>query len=164
MSSEFPTSLPKCFDKCSVLLYADDTVIYYADKDITTIETILNKELRSLDSWMTQNRLKVHANCSKTVSMLIGTKHMLAKNSSLNLNFCGETLTRVKSFKYLGVHVDDQLKWNLHIEHLCKKVGNKISYLARSKHFVNESALKTIFDTVILPHFEKCGHSLTICH
>ena len=148
----FINDLPKCFDKCSVHLYADDTVIYYADKDITTIETILNKELRSLDSWMRQNRLKV--NCSKTVSMLIGTKHMLTKNSSLNLKFCGETLTQVKSFKYLGVHVDDQLKWNLHVEHLCKKVGNMISYLARIKHFVNESALKTIFDTVILPHFD----------
>ena len=50
--------------------------------------------------------------------------------------------------------MDDQLKWNLHVEHLCKKVGNMISYLARIKHFVNESALKTIFDTVILPHFD----------
>ena len=37
--------------------------------------------------------------------------------------------------------MDDQLKWNLHVEHLCKKVGNMISYLARLKHFVNESAL-----------------------
>ena len=52
--------------------------------------------------------------------------------------------------------MDDQLKWNLHVEHLCKKVGNMISYLARIKHFVNESALKTIFDTVILPHFDYC--------
>ena len=33
----FINDLPKCFDKCSVHLYADDTVIHYADKDITAI-------------------------------------------------------------------------------------------------------------------------------
>ena len=76
---------------------------------------------------------------------LLRHENMTLRRSLANKLFCGETLTQVKSFKYLGVHVDDQLKWNLHVEHLCKKVGlvgNVISYLARLKHFVNESALK----------------------
>ena len=148
----FINDLPECFDKCTVHLYADDTVIYYADKDVHKIEAVLNKELKSLDIWMRRNKLKV--NCSKTVSMLFGTKHMLAKCNSLNLRFSGETLSQVKNFKYLGVHVDDELKWNLHIEQLCKKVGKMINYLARLKHFLNTVALKTIYNVAILPHFD----------
>ena len=52
------------------------------------------------------------------------------------------------------MHVDDELKWNHHIQQLCEKVGRMINYLARIKHFLNTSALKIIYNTVILPHFD----------
>ena len=71
----FINDMPSCFEKCSVHLYADDTVIYYSDKDPCNIENVLNIELHKLYSWMNCNKLKI--NCTKTVSMLTGTKHML---------------------------------------------------------------------------------------
>ena len=148
----FINDLPSCFNKCSVHLYADDTVIFYADKNVSNIQKVLNEELRSLDIWMRCNKLKV--NCSKTVSMLMGTKRMLTRNNTLNVSLNGEKLLQVKNFKYLGMYVDDELKWNLHIQQLCEKVGRMINYLARIKHFLNTSALKMIYNTVILPHFD----------
>ena len=148
----FINDLPKCFDKCSLHLYADDTVIYYSGKNVNTIQSTMDKELKYLATWMRLNKLKV--NCGKTVSMLIGTKHMLAKRGNLNLNFNGVNLSQVKCFKYLGVHVDDELKWTTHTEHVCKKTGKMISYLGRLKHVVNASTLKTVYNTAILPHFD----------
>ena len=143
----FINDLSDCFTKCSVHLYADDTVIYYSNKEVSIVQSTINIELRSLDAWMKRNKLLV--NCSKTVSMLIGTKH-----NTLDLNFGGVKLSQVESFIYLGLHVDNELKWNLHVEHLCKKVGKMINYLGRLKHFINSSALKTIYNTVILPYFD----------
>ena len=62
----FINDMPSCFEKCSVHLYADDTVIYYSDKDPCNIENVLNIELHKLYSWMNCNKLKI--NCTKTFS------------------------------------------------------------------------------------------------
>ena len=44
-------------EKCKVLLYADDIVIFTSDKDSTTIEKILNTEFNNIAKWFTINNL-----------------------------------------------------------------------------------------------------------
>ena len=99
----FINDMPDCFEKCLVHLYADDTVIYYSDKDPKVIENFLNSELQKLDNWMCRNKLKI--NCTKTVSMLLGTKQMLRKHNTLNLRINNDNVSQVECFKYLGVRV-----------------------------------------------------------
>ena len=41
-------------------LYVDDTCIYYQNKDIQKIETILSKEFSSLCEWFIDNKLAIH--------------------------------------------------------------------------------------------------------
>ena len=55
---------------------------------------------------------------------------------------------------YLGVFIDQELKWNIHFEFMVKKIGKMISFLGRLRNFVNESSLKIIYSSVILPHFD----------
>ena len=40
--------LPQALNETGSYLYADDTCIFYQDKDIETIEKVLNKEFSSL--------------------------------------------------------------------------------------------------------------------
>ena len=77
----FINDLSSVFRSCHVHLYADDTVIYYSDKNVNVIESVLNTELQALDKWMSHNKLLV--NYDKTVSMLLGTRHMLSKCDAL---------------------------------------------------------------------------------
>ena len=144
--------MPSCFEKCSVHLYADDTVIYYSDKDPCNIENVLNIELHKLYSWMNCNKLKI--NCTKTVSMLIGTKYMLNRNSRLNLKINDNDIVQVDKFKYLGIFIDCELKWNVHTDELCKKVGKMISFLGRLRNYVNETGLKLVYNAAIMQHFD----------
>jgi len=37
-----------------------------------------------------------------------------------DLIFNGQTIEKVNSCKYLGIIIDDELKWNLHIENIYK--------------------------------------------
>ena len=74
--------------------------------------------------------------------------HVTKTYSALNLKI-------KNSFKYLGVVIDPGLKWTLHIDELCKKkVGRMISYLGRVGNFVNESSLKWLYNSAIMPHFD----------
>ena len=148
----FINDMPDCFEKCSVHLYADDTVIYYSDKDPKVIENVLNSELQKLDNWMCRNKLKI--NCTKTVSMLLGTKQMLRKHNTLNLRINNDNVSQVECFKYLGVYIDSELKWNSHIDELCKTVSRMISFLGRVSSYVNESIVKLLYNAVIVPHLD----------
>ena len=107
----FINDLASLFDKCSFHLYADDTVLYYSDKDPQVVETVLNEELNKVIKWMDKNKLKL--NCTKTVGMLLGTRHMLIKHSNLNFKINDVNITNVDSVKYLGVIIDRELKWNI---------------------------------------------------
>ena len=144
--------LDKCVKKCSLQLYADDTVLYFSDKSPKVIESVLNNDLNNLYTWMCSNRLSV--NESKTVCMLIGNRQMLSKCNELKLTLCKSTLEQVHFTKYLGLIVDNQLKWDVHIENMIKKIGRVVSYLGRLRKFLSESILKLIYNTTILPLFD----------
>ena len=148
----FINDLSSVFNSCKVHLYADDTVIYYSHKDPHTVQTILNKELVILDGWMSKNRLRV--NYDKTVSMLIGNRHMLKTYNRLDLSIKGHKINQVTSLKYLGLYIDAELKWDVHVNYLCEKVGRMISFLRRLRHFINRTYLKLIYRSVILPHLD----------
>ena len=94
-----------CFDH-----NADDTVIYFYHKDphTCTVQTTLNKELFILDGWMCKNKLRV--DYDKTVSMLIGNRHMLKKCNRLDLSIKDHKINQVESLKYLGLYIDAELK------------------------------------------------------
>lgn len=107
--------------------------MYYSHKDVDVIQSVLNEELGHLQSWMNANRLSV--NSSKTVCMLLGTKFMLSKHDILNLEVNATKLNQVKRFKYLGVNVDCELKWNIHIEQLNKRIGENDWFLEEIEIF-----------------------------
>ena len=63
-----------------VLLYADDTCLIFQHKDITEIETALNKNFSVLCDWFVDNKLSIHFDEDKTKSILFSSKHKI-KNS-----------------------------------------------------------------------------------
>ena len=148
----FINDLPSVFDSCKVHLYADDTVIYFSNKNPQMVQSTLNKELILLNKWMNKNKLKV--NYDKTVCMLIGNRHMLQNFDRLDLCLNGYKISQVKTFKYLGLFIDAELKWDVHINNLCEKVGRMISFLRRLRLFVNRRILNQLYRSIILPHLD----------
>lgn len=41
--------------KCNLTMYADDTSIFYASKNIGELNAIINRDLHSLDKWLQGN-------------------------------------------------------------------------------------------------------------
>lgn len=49
-----------CVEKCSLNLYADDTVIFVSGSDTKDIIDIINKELQTILQWLCINFLKIN--------------------------------------------------------------------------------------------------------
>ena len=60
----YVNDIHQCSNKLKFYLFADDTNILYADKNLKSLENIVNIELQNLHEWLTSNKLTI--NTTKT--------------------------------------------------------------------------------------------------
>ena len=58
--------------------------------------------------------------------------------------------------KLLGIHIDNDLNFQYHIDQICNKAGNKISALARVRHHFSFEKRRMLFKTFIESQFSYC--------
>ena len=144
-------------DMCNVLkslksiLFADDTNLFYAGKDLDEVCKIVSRELNILHIWFQVNKLSL--NVAKTNFMIFGNKRF-EENYMISIN--GMNINRVYVTKFLGVHIDSKLNWNEHIRVIKTKVAKNVSIMNRVKHCLNNSALYSLYCTLILPYLNYC--------
>ena len=56
----FINDLPTALDKCKVLMYADDTVIYFTARHAEEVGNTLTNELANFNNWLLDNSLFLH--------------------------------------------------------------------------------------------------------
>ena len=79
--------------------------------------------------------------------MLIGSRQRLSTFQTVPSLSIGDNLNinQVKYTKSLGVFLDCNLSWNIHIDKLCKKIASGIGALKRLRPFVPYSTLLSIY-------------------
>ena len=154
--------LPNCLSNAEPRMYADDTHISFAGNYIQNINTVLNEDLARVEKWLTANKLTLNA--CKTEFMLIGSRQRLSTfHNPPSLMIDGAPITHVTFTKSLGVHIDQTLSWNVHVENLCKKIASGIGALKRVRSFVPHETLRSIFMSLVQPHFDYCNSVWGCC-
>ena len=67
----------KTLFKSEVLMFAGDTVVFYAGKSAEEIESVLNSELENIFRYFIKNDLIVNLRKGKTEALLFGTSRTL---------------------------------------------------------------------------------------
>ena len=123
---------------------------------VGTINEVLNRDLAKVNEWLIANKLTLNA--SKTEFMLIGSRQRLSTfDKSPSLSIDDKSIKHVSSTKSLGVHIDENLSWNVHIETIPKKIASGLGALKRCTRFVPQSTLHSVFNALIQPHFDYCS-------
>ena len=112
---------------CSILMYADDTVLFFANPDISVIQEKLNDDLSLMGTWLRDNCLFL--NTSKTESMVFGTHARLARVCEFNITINGCPIKRVTKFRYLGILFDECITWKTHVQSILSKAGKRVGML-----------------------------------
>ena len=148
--------LPNCLTSSQPRMYADDTHITYAGVDVNSIQLNLNHDLDNLNKWLISNKLTL--NTAKTEFMLIGSRQKLSTLSNpLELSINNVPIEHVSSVKSLGVFIDENLRWQTHIDKLSKKVASGIGAIKRIRPFVPPPTLHYIYNALIQSHFDYCN-------
>ena len=98
-------------------------------------------------------------NSSKTKVMLVTTNQKRQKliNDNLALKFNNESLHTISGDKILGVFVDNNLTWSIHIKHLTKKIASSVWLLSKIKKFLSQDHRIQFYKSYIQPHIDFCN-------
>ena len=107
--------------------YADDTTTYTPVTRSTNMST-LQEAANEINTWSVENKLTL--NTKKTKTMILN----LRKPPQLpDININGAAIENVKTFKLLGVHIDDRLTFADHVHHTTSKGRSKCHALTKLK-------------------------------
>ena len=135
-------------DGSFVFLFADDTKVFrkinsYLDRQI------LQKDIDSLVNWSNDWLLKFHPD--KCVAMELGKQY----NSEKPIYKMGtHTLNQTTCEKDLGVHIDDKLNFDSHINEIVNKANRIMAIARKTFDYMDTEIFNYIFKGMVRPHLE----------
>lgn len=136
-------------DNIGLTLFADDSAIYYAHKNIKTIEEKIQTGLNNINKWCNRNGFKI--SIAKTTGVLF-TKTKKPQKIAITLN--NQSIKIQSEAKFLGVIFDSRLTWRPHMEYIitkCKKRINLMRAVSGYKWGASKKALLAIYRALIRP-------------
>ncbi|KAK1804046.1 hypothetical protein P4O66_020091, partial [Electrophorus voltai] len=95
-------------------------------------ETAYLEEIKHLENWCHENRLLL--NVSKTKEVIVDcSKKQERHYQPVRIN--ETTVEREDNFRYLGVHISQDLSWSRHTNSLAKKTRQRLYHLRRLRDF-----------------------------
>jgi len=71
--------------------------------------------------------------------------HRSDSNVNLNVKLDGVTINKVKSCRYLGIIVYDELKWTEHISHIYHNLLNYVGIFYKSRSKIPASVMTDVY-------------------
>ena len=133
-------------DVCNI---ADDTTPYACDLDINNLIFRLENDTLSAIVWFEANFMKINSDKC----------HFLLSGNSQQYQWVKvgkEKIWESKKEVLLGLTIDKDLKFDIHLNILCKKAGQKISALARLIHVIPLEKKRILMRSFIESQFAYC--------
>ena len=155
----YVNDFPKCLSTGNSIMFADDTNIFFSEKNYKTLFAIANQQLQNIDNWLTSNKLSL--NTAKTNYIIFHTPHSKVPNN-LSLQIRNTNLKRIQKTKFLGVVVQENLSWKPHMEWVLKKIRICYCVTKKIRSFLNNKTFIILYNSLIKSHLQYC--ILTWCN
>ena len=109
-------------DQLCFVHFADDTTVFASHSDINNVHALVNRELVGVDNWLKTNRLSL--NVSKTSYMIISNQ-----KNALDIKIRETIFTKVSTFKFLGVTLDENLTFKDHVNKVTSNISKSVWHM-----------------------------------
>ena len=154
------------------VLFADDTSCLAKGTVLKDLITYVNQELQKIANWFRANKMALNTSKTKYIIFRTHGKHIDPDDCNVvyNSNELGleedpnliSPIQRIhnngneQSFKLLGVHFDEYLSFDKHIQHLCSRISKSLYCINRLKNFADLSSLKKLYFAMVHSHIAYC--------
>ena len=135
-----------------ILLYADDTVIYFPDKNLNWLCEKLESGLETLWKWCNFNKLTIDR--SKTKFESFKPKYAWTQpHSDIEVCLGGEKLEEADSYTYLGVTIN-KLLFDKFLQEKCNKINLRLHQLGKMRKYITSNIANIVYKQTIVPLFD----------
>ena len=137
-------------------MYADNTSSSKAVRTLDKIREYVIPSLQKISVWLKANKLSLNA--VKTEFMISGSNQKIKTfNGLIAIRVDDHLITRTNWTKYLGIITDDNLSWELQIDHASKKIDKNIGVMKHIKSCVPKESLIMVYRSLVEPCFRYCN-------
>ncbi len=124
-----------------IVKFADDTTVIglITDND----ETAYREEVSTLTKWCQENHLSL--NIDKTTELVVDFRTQSREHTPITID--KTPVERDNSFKFLGVHITEDLTWSAHTDAVLKKEHQRFFFLRRLRKFGTSPSILRSFYT-----------------
>jgi len=141
-------------NKISPILFADDTTLFSSGNCLTSLTNNMNTELALLSSWFKRNKLSL--NLTKT-NFILFTLNKNLRNRNIQITIDDINIQRVQTVKFLGVHIDENIDWNVHVNITCSKIRKSIGILKKVQPYLLPKTMISLYYSLIYPYLSYCN-------
>lgn len=152
--SLYINDLPDSCKRARCQMYADDTVVFASATTPQLAAKTLSEEMSGVSPWLRNKHLTL--NYKKTVSMCFSIKRKANGNSRVKSDEIEIEIDLVEELKFLGVILDSGLKFNRHVEKLCKTVKTNLNCFRLIRQYMPLKAAQQFMHAMIFSHLSYC--------
>ena len=124
----YTNALSQCSSNCKIIKYADDTVVIGLISNNNEDE--YRQTISDVSDWFSENYLDL--NVTKSKEMILDMRKK--QNSKTPVTISNSSVAVVFSYRYLGVKIQDNLKWNEHVEAQTKRANKRVYNVRRLRN------------------------------
>ena len=139
--------IANCCSNGMFRVFADDTGIFIQGPEINTLIIKAKETMTNIDEWFSSNKLTL--NIDKTCFIIFKHNRWLHQQIPDSISFSNKTINRVKSVKYLGLLIDESLKWNYHVNEVCNSIKKLFPIFYNIRQYINLKHARSIYYSMI---------------
>ena len=130
-------------------LFADDTVLVESASSLAILQSKMNHQVEKVQAWLLANKLSVHY-VDKSVYMLVNSNNNTrVSDGNFELKMANHVISRTKTYKYLGLILDEKFSWADHINEVCWKISQAAGVIFKVRHLLSKDALILIYHALV---------------
>ena len=146
----FVNDIPPLLE-CFTAMYADDTKLYASVTSDDDYER-LQADIWKLQDWAHTMQMKFHPDKCKI--LYLGKNNQHRDYCLLNEDYSVHMLEETEMEKDLGVHVDNQLTFNHHIQQKINTATKMVNYIRHTFKHIDKEIFVLLYKSLVRPHLE----------
>lgn len=124
-------------------LFADDTTILWHNKNVNSLRDTIKSDICKVKQWCDSNLLVFNTNKTNILTFKFAYDDLFLDNQHIKNN---------SHTKFLGLYIDEKLKFDVHVVNLCKRLASGCYAVRITSNELGFLAAKTAYFSLIESH------------
>ena len=144
---------------CNLIQYADDTMIFSSHNDLTEAGNNLQQTIECLVKFFKSHQLTINADKTEFICFCKPSKNDFTRNHTLKVK--NQIINTSTTVKYLGVYLDQNLKFQDEVKYILRKMAIGIKTLFAIRDIFSISTRLLSLNALVLSHLVHSAFLLT---